>query len=90
MNTEIGSLEISNLSDQQIAVLRQLTYTAEDGYDDSAHYWTSRIEHVDDELVEDCRQYAKEDLGRANQCHVLQNRLREEQRKRQARYEVKA
>lgn len=88
MNNDIGSFEIWNLTDTQIVVLRQLAGVAEDGYDDSSHYWAQRAKQVDDELVEDSRQYAKEERARANQCSVLQNRLREEQRKRQARYEV--
>jgi len=91
MNSEIGSLEISNLSDEQIVVLRHLTFVAQDGFDDSSHYWKTKAEKVEDaELAEDARQYAKEELVRANQCSVLQNRLREEQRQRQARYEAKA
>lgn len=89
MNNDIGSFEISNLSDEQLIVLRQLTFVAQDGFDDSSHYWKTKAEKLEDaELVEDARQYAKEELVRANQCSVLQNRLREEQRKRQARYEV--
>lgn len=82
LNNEIGEFEVCNLTDTQIAALCQLAYTAEDGYDDSSSFWRNKASRVDDKLAEDCLQYAKEELNRANQCHVLQNRLREEQRKR--------
>lgn len=82
MTTEItatiGGMDLSNLTEDQLEVLRQLTVAAEDGFDMRAKH----LEHAS--AFRKHFEKSKKAKKRANMCMVLRNRLGQEIKNRNA------
>ena len=70
LSTAIAEIDLSNLTDEQVKVMIQLAWFAEDGFDQAA---AVAIGH----------EHRKVRTAQAGQCMVLRNRLGQEKRNRE-------
>ena len=70
ISNEIGEMDLSNLTDEQIEVLIKLVWAAEDGFDLSA-----------ERAINTQTRHFR--IKQANRCMVLRNRLGQEKKDRQ-------
>ena len=70
LNNAIAEMDLSNLTDEQVKVMIQLAWFAEDGFDQAA---AVAIGH----------EHRKVRTALAGQCMVLRNRLGQEKRNRE-------
>lgn len=81
---EISEMAVSNLTDDQLVLVKRLAHIAEHGYDCLYDQYKDRelASTAGSDAEVDSRQACVKHMRNANQCHSLFHRVAEEQKKR--------